>query len=388
MVEMMRRWEMSAVGRERLSLRDVPIPEPGRGEVLVKVSAVALNYRDKLAIDRGFGISSKFPFTPGSDLAGLVVAAAADANRFKVGERVISTFMPEWMDGGGLSEIGAAQACLGGDYPGVLAEYVCFPEHWFVRAPANLDDEEACTLPVAGLTAWTALTEGGGLRPGDVVVIHGTGGVALFGLQIAKAHNAKVIVITSSADKIARVRAMGADHAIDRYKEKWLEAIRRLTENRGANQVLETVGGANLGRSLNALAHQGRISVVGVLGGFDLSAPFGPLITKGATIRGVRVGHRRAMEGFVRAVEQTKLRPVIDGRYALSDLEAALSHLDSGPFGKVVVTIAGRNSQRLMHMNRPDGSLQESSSSPCKLEPTKRRSVLRVRRAPFLPLPP
>ena len=317
----MQRWEMDAIGRDRLTLKEAPIPEPEAGEVLVKVGAVSLNYRDKLVIESGMGLPLAFPYTPGSDLAGTVQAVGDGVTRFAAGDRVISTYAPGWIDG---APLGSGRVppyrTLGGVYPGVLAQYVAFPEDWFVRAPDSLDDVEGSTLPCAGLTAWFALVEKGSLHAGEIVLVEGTGGVALFGLQIAKAHGARAIVVSRSAEKLERARALGADH--------------------GADHILELVGGAHLGKAVRAAAVGGRIYQIGGLEGFEVAASAGPLMLKNVTVQGIGVGHRRALEDLVSAVDRTGLKPVIDQRYTVADLPAALDHLDRGAFGKIVVEMA------------------------------------------------
>ncbi len=253
---------------------------------------------------------------------------------------MISTFFPGWIDGRGPGSAEAPGApALGGALPGVLSEFVACPEGWLVAAPKGLDAAEAATLPCAGLTAWTALVEHGGLKAGESLLVQGTGGVALFGLQLARAHGAEVFVTSGGPDKLERARSLGATHAIDRHAEDWVAAVHRLTDGRGIDHILELVGDPHLARSLEAVAVGGRISVIGVMEGFDLSGSAGNVLMKDATIRGIRVGHRRALEDLVRAVETTGLRPVIDARYALADLPAALDHLERGAFGKVVVEI-------------------------------------------------
>ena len=217
MAETMKRWTMDAIGRDHLTLTEAPIPDPAPGEILVRVAAASLNYRDKLVIETGMGLPLAFPFVPLSDMAGTVQAVGAGVTRFKPGARVISTFSPGWIDG--LNAGTARQPpykTLGGFYPGVLSEYVAFPEDWFSAAPTTLDDAEASTLPCAALTAWFALVERGALRAGQTVIVHGTGGVALFGLQIAKAQGASVIVVSGSDEKLARAKSLGAAHGINR----------------------------------------------------------------------------------------------------------------------------------------------------------------------------
>ncbi|ALN72587.1 NAD(P)-dependent alcohol dehydrogenase [Aureimonas sp. AU20] len=340
MTAMMQRWEMDGIGPERLVLKEAPRPEAGPGEVLVKVAAVSLNYRDKLVVESGMGLSLAFPFTPGSDLAGTVQAVGQGATRFAAGDRVISTFAPGWIDA---APLGNARVppyrTLGGVYPGVLSQYVAFPEDWFVRAPETLSDAEASTLPCAGLTAWFALVERGRVQAGETVLIEGTGGVGLFGLQIAKAHGARTIVVSGSAEKLARAKALGADIGIDRSAEDWVEAVYRASDDTGADHILELVGGAHLGKAVQAAAVGGRIYQIGVIDGFEVSAPAGPLMLKGVTIQGIGVGHRRALEDLVAAVDRTGLKPVIDRTYALADLPDALRHLDRGAFGKIVIDL-------------------------------------------------
>ena len=333
----MRRWEMDSIGRDQLALREVASPEPGPGQVLVDVAAVSLNYRDKMVIETGRGLPLQFPFTPGSDLAGTVVGIGEGVTRLQIGDRVISTFTPDWRDGarGGDARTPSYRT-LGGYYPGVLADQVCFSEEWFVRAPATLSSAEVSTLPCAGLTAWFALVERGRVHAGDTVLVEGTGGVSLFGIQIAKAHGARVIV-SGSTGKLDRALALGADDGVDRRREDWVEAIYELTDDHGADHVLEIVGGAHLGQAVQVTAVGGTIHQIGALEGFEISAPVAPLLFKDIVIQGIGTGHRRALEDLVAAVDRIALKPVIDSRYALADLPSALDRLDRGPFGKIVI---------------------------------------------------
>lgn len=335
----MQRWEMDGIGREHLALREAARVAPEPGQIMVEVAAVSLNYRDKMVIETGRGLPLQFPFTPGSDLAGIVVEVGDGVTRFQVGDRVISTFAPDWRDGvrGGDARTPSYRT-LGGYYPGVLSELVCFSEEWFVAAPRSLSLVEASTLPCAGVTAWFALVERGHVRAGETVLVKGTGGVSLFGIQIAKAHGARVIV-SGSADKLDRARALGADDVVDRRRPDWVQAIYDLTDDHGADQVLEIVGGSHLGESVQVTAVGGTIHQIGALGGFDISAPAMPLMLKDINIQGIGTGHRQALENLVAAVDSAGLRPVVDSRYPLTELPAALDHLDSGPFGKIVVDV-------------------------------------------------
>jgi NADPH:quinone reductase-like Zn-dependent oxidoreductase len=337
----MKVWNLEKLGRAGLVQRQASVPEPKAGEVLVKVGAVSLNYRDKLVIETGMGLDLPQPFVPASDMAGRVVKLGAGVTRFKVGDRVIGHFMPDWIEGKrpGQADVPPYQT-LGGAYQGVLAEYVSFPADWFSASPKSLDDAEASTLPIAALTAWFALVEYGGLKAGDSVLVQGTGGVALFGLQLAKSLGAEVFVTSASDEKLARAKALGADHLVNRRAKDWVEEVYRLTDGKGVDHILEIAGGAHLGKSLQAVAVGGIISMIGVLEGFEIAGPAAPLLLKSPRIQGVSVGHRRGLEDLSRAVDATRLKPVIGRRFAFDSLPAALDHLDEGPFGKIVIDLS------------------------------------------------
>lgn len=340
MSQSMKSWRMSAVGRDHLELVEVPVPTPEPGEVLVRVHAVSLNYRDKLVIETGMGLPLDFPFTPGSDLAGEVVDLGQNVDRFEIGDPVISTFAPGWIEGRPAGDArNPPYKTLGGAHAGVLSEYVAFPQDWFVRSPESLDPVLASTLPCAGLTAWFALIERGGLRAGQTVVLQGTGGVSAFALQIAASRGARVIITSAEDEKLARAKALGADHGVNRHDEDWVAATHKLTADAGADHILEMVGGSHLNRSLEAVAVQGRISLIGVFEGFEFSGSSGLLITKSPVIQGINVGHRRALEDLVAEVDRVGLQPIVDAVYAMADLSLALDHLERGPFGKIVVSL-------------------------------------------------
>lgn len=341
MTKTMKRWTLDkiAVGAP-LNLTETAVPQPARGEVLVRVKAVSLNYRDKMVRETGMGLPIQFPFVPASDMAGVVEAVGADVTRFAAGDRVISTFHPGWIDGKPLGDArNPPYKTFGGFYPGVLSEYISVPADWLSTAPTSLDYAEASTLPCAGLTAWFALVERGKIKPGDRVLVQGTGGVALFGLQIAAAQGAEVFVTSSGPEKLERAKALGAHYGIDRNKSDWVEEVYRLTNDQGIDHIIEIAGGPNFGQSLKAVAPHGRISVIGVLEGFDITGPAAPLLLKSPTVQGIGVGHRRSLEDFVRAVDTIGLKPVIDHRYALDEVPAAFDHLDRGPFGKIVIEL-------------------------------------------------
>ena len=338
---MTQRWMIDRYGRDNLRIDHASAPQARAEDVLVKVGAVALNARDLMMLDHGMGMALQFPFTPGSDMAGAVEAVGDGVTRFQVGDRVITNFLPEWIDGrpGGSAEHPSYRT-LGGHYPGVLADYICVSEEWLVAAPASLSDAEAATLPVAGLTAWFALVEQGHIRAGDTVLIPGTGGVALFATQIATAHGADVVITSSSGAKLERAKALGARYGIDRTTTAVAAEVHRLTEGRGVDHVLDLVGGDNFAVSIEAVAPGGRVSVIGLLSGLELHAPTTPVLLKAPVIQGIVTGHRRALEDLVRAVDRIGLKPVIDRRYAFSELPEALDHMARGAFGKVVVDLA------------------------------------------------
>lgn len=324
---MARQWSMTAIGPKDFAIRTAAITEPGYDEIRVRTEAVSLNYRDKLVLETGMGLPLEYPFVPASDMAGVVEAVGPRVTRFKPGDRVISTFMPGRIEGKGLGDArNPPYRTLGGAHPGVLSDYVTFPADWFVAAPKTLDAGEASTLPCAGLTAWMALIESGKLKAGEKVLIQGTGGVALFALQIARAHG---------AEKLERLRALSADHRL--LRDGWVERLLDLTDGHGADHVLDIAGGAGFGEALNAVAVGGRVSLIGVFEGFEISGPASALLLKSPVVQGISVGSRRALEDFARAVDSIGLKPVIDRRYRFEDADKAFAHLDRGPFGKIVI---------------------------------------------------
>lgn len=333
----MNRWWLSAVGRENLRYESVPVPTPKPHDVLVEVRALTLNYHDMMVIEKGLD----FPaggLIPGSDMCGIVVATGDNVSRFVPGDRVISCYIPDWIDGDRFSPARTTvRGPLGGAHQGVFAECVCLDEEWLVHAPSSVSDAQAASLPCAGLTAWFALVEKGHLKAGDTVLVHGTGGVALSGVQIALAHGARVIVVSGSDEKIERARRLGVHVGINRNGQDWVEGVAEATKDAGADHVLETVGGANLGLSLKVTAEGGRVSLIGVFEGYEFSGGFPDLARRHLVVEGIGVGHRRGLEDLVKAVEVAGISPVIEATYALADLPAALAHLDRGPFGKIAL---------------------------------------------------
>lgn len=336
MSKQMQQWQFGPEGWASLTLAEVPVPVPSRGEALVKVKAVSLNYRELLILNDVY-LPLGGTQVLGSDMLGEVVALGADVTRVSVGDRVIGNFGGDWIDGPSPQRA----PTLGGALKGVLADYVSMPAEWLVRAPASLNDAEASTLPIAALTAWTALVENGALKPGESVLVQGTGGVALFAVQIAAALGAEVIVTSSGAGKLERAKALGAARGIDRsLTPDWEAAVLEMTGGRGVDHVLELVGGDNLARSLKASAQGGRVSLIGVIDGFSANLPLFEAIQRQVILQGVMVGHRRSLEDLVRAIDRLGLKPVIDSEFAFADVPAALERLKQGAFGKIVVRVA------------------------------------------------
>lgn len=339
----MKAWQLDRFGLDRLAEAERPVPVPGADEVLVRVGAASLNYRDLLVVEgQLLAQQPAMPFVPVSDFAGEIVAVGADVATLVPGERVMGHFWVDWIDGPAPESMARHGRSLGGPLPGALCEFVAIPAVAAVRAPARLSDAEAATLPIAPLTAWFALTETGRTGSDDIVVVQGTGGVALAGLQFARALGAQVVVTSRSADKLARIAALEPFAVIDTsVHADWPAELRRLTGGKGADHVLELVGGANVARSSEALAPQGRISMIGFLAGdtFELSAV--PLMLKRAAIHGVSVGHRRAFEAMTGFIDANAIHPVVDSTFAFADAPAAFARMAEGPVGKVVVDLSG-----------------------------------------------
>ncbi len=314
--------------------------EPGplaAHDVLVRVRAVSLNFRD-LTMARASKSRAK-PLVPTSDGAGEVVAVGSAVTRVGVGDRVAAAFFPTWL-AGGLQEEHHANA-LGGSIDGMLAELVVLPEAAWVRVPDGYSFEQAATLPCAAVTAWHALFEAAALRPGDTLLIQGTGGVSIFALQLALASGATVIATSSSADKRTRLEQMGVAHTVD-YREnlRWGDAVRAATDGRGVDVAVEVGGPGTFDQTVRALRFGGTMSILGVLTGTQGPVNTYAIFHKNLRVHGVYVGSVAMFEDLVRAIDATKIEPVIDSVFPFAEARAAYQHLDSGAhFGKVVVTV-------------------------------------------------
>jgi len=324
-------------GIDALNLATRPTPTPGHGEVLVRMRASSLNYRDLITVRDPVGRNLPYPRIPNSDGAGEVLAVGSGVTRFAPGDRVASCFFQRWEDGD-ITAHGMASA-LGGAADGVLAEEVVLSERGLVHIPEHLSFAEAATLPCAALTAWNALVEQGRLIAGETVLLIGTGGVSIFGLQIATMFGARSIILSSSDEKLERAKAMGARETVNyRTTPDWQDAVLDLTAGRGVDHVVEVGGAGTLPRSIASTRVAGHVALIGVLTGGEIN-PTG-IMRNSLRFNGIYVGSRAMFERMNRAFAVDSLRPVIDRTFAFDQAREAFHHLQAaGHFGKVVVEI-------------------------------------------------
>jgi NADPH:quinone reductase-like Zn-dependent oxidoreductase len=323
---------------DSLQLIDLPEPNVGANDVLVKIRANSMNYRELIILGGGYDRNKKLPVIPASDGAGEVVGIGENVTAFKVGDRVASTFFRDWESGKATET--QMNTALGGGVDGTLAEYVVFPEHGLVKIPEHLSYEEAATLPCAALTAWNCLKMGG-LIPGQTVLTLGTGGVSIFALQFAKLFGAKVIITSSSDEKLDRAIALGADATINyRTLPEWQDKVRHLTDGIGVDVVVEVGGAGTFERSIASACLGGYIGVIGVLSGFG-AANFTPATAffNQLRIQGIYVGSRQMFEEMNAAITKHLLKPVVDRVIPFSEAKQAYKLLESGKhFGKIVIS--------------------------------------------------
>lgn len=331
-------------GLENLQVVDRDIPSPGPGEVLVRIEASSLNFHDYLVV------TGKMPCADGripmSDGAGRVAAVGEGVTHFKEGDAVVSTYFRDWKMGnpepGALSEEASPFGVVTGEtIDGCAAEFFLAPERAFTLAPRNLTATEAATLPCAALTAWHGLVVKGGVKVGDTVLVQGTGGVSLFGLQFAKAAGARVIATSSSDEKLERLKLLGVDEVINyRGTPKWGKEVRKLTDGRGVDQVLEIGGGNNMTQSIAACRTGGHIAIIGVLAGFAGEVPTAAIMASQQRISGVQVGNHSEQRDMIRAIEINDIKPVIDRSFPLEDIAGAFRYQESQQhFGKICLEI-------------------------------------------------
>ncbi|MDR7036599.1 NADPH:quinone reductase-like Zn-dependent oxidoreductase [Methylobacterium sp. BE186] len=324
-------------GFEKVGFGERPVPEPGPGEITVRLRASSLNYHDYAVVSGMWGPSE--PRVPMSDGAGEVAAVGPGVTEFAVGDRVVSTFFPTWLDG--IPQVEGFATVPGDGVDGYARERVTAPATAFTCAPKGWDHAEAATLTTAALTAWRALHDDAGLKSGDVVLVQGTGGVSLFALQFAKAAGATVIATSSSDEKLERLRALGADHVLNyRADAAWGASAKRLTGGRGVDHVLDVGGPGTLEQAMEAVRVGGHVSVIGILTGVAGPLPLVPALVRQIRLQGVLVGSRRQQTDMIRAIDANGLRPVVDSRYPLDRLVDAFRHQESNRhFGKICIEI-------------------------------------------------
>lgn len=326
-------------GFENLRLAERPEPKAGPGQVVVRMRMASLNARDLIVPERGYGrATGELPLIPVSDGVGEVVETGEGVTRVTVGDRVCPTFFQNWIAGDPTPERFAS--ALGGPLDGVMAEYMCLSQDGVVPVPAYLSDAEAASLPCAALTAWSAIVTHGRTRAGDKLLVQGTGSVALFALVFAKLHGAHVTVISSSDEKLEKVRATGADATINYVSNPdWARASRDITADRGGyDNIIELGGAGTLPQSLRAVRPGGTLSMIGVLSGLTVEASLGPIVARQIRLQGVTVGHRDGFEAMLAAMAQHQVRPVIGAEFAFDDLKDAMRHQrDGNNFGKTII---------------------------------------------------
>jgi len=323
---------------ENVRISTQPEPKPGTGHVRLRMKASAINYRDLLVPLRGYGSRMKpLPLIMLSDGLGIVETVGEGVKSLKIGDRVCPLFFQSWINGEPNKK--RLSLSLGCELDGTMAELMVLPEEGVVPAPGHLDDMEAASLPSAAVTAWRALVTEGCVRPGDKVLVQGTGGVSLFALQFAKMLGAFVIVTSSSDEKLVRVRTMGADETINYRKiPEWGKRARAIAGGEGVDHIVEVGGQGTLSQSLRAVRTGGTISMIGVLSGGMMEIPLGPVVTRHVSLQGITVGNRDDFVKMTTAIAQHKLHPVIDRVFAFEDLHLALDYLSSGKHvGKICI---------------------------------------------------
>lgn len=333
----MRAFNLNAATDYSLVETDMPTPVPKADEVLIRMRAASLNYLDLMVAWGKFGNAAK-PFVPGTDGAGEIVETGEGVSNWAVGDRVVAGSIVDWEDG--RIATSRIQRLRGVNMPGSLAEYAVVPVTALVRVPESLSFIQAATLPIAATTAWNAIVAGN-VRPGSTVALLGTGGVSLFALQFAKAAGARVIISSSSDEKLARARALGADVTINYGSTPaWDDAVLDETGGAGADLIVETVGASTFARSLNAAALGATIYVVGFIGGMDLSIPVLPIMMKTLKIVGSQTGSTANLADATRAVAAAGIEPVIDRVFPFEETADAYRFLEkAGHFGKIAIAL-------------------------------------------------
>ena len=335
---LMNAWTTRGDGIENLRQVPVPIPAPGPGQVLMKMAAWSLNYRDLLVIDGVEGWKPPADVVPVSDGVGIVVAAGPEVTRLRIGDRISAIFLPKWRVGP-LTRENYTGPVGGPVNRGMLADYVLVDQDEAARTPASLTDAQAATLPIAAVTAWHAIGRRSRVQSEDTVLVHGTGGVALFALQFATALGARVAITSSSDTKLARARALGAAETINyRTHSNLAQRVLEWSGPGGVDHVIETIGGDNLNLSLQAIKVGGTISLIGLIAGQTANVNTYNFVTRNVTIHGIETGSREMFEELAAFIDEHGVQPVIDSTLPLDEVVNALAHLRSGKhFGKIVL---------------------------------------------------
>ncbi len=326
-------------GLDHLIAGERPDPQPGPGEVLVRLRAASLNYRDLLMVRGQYNPRQPLPLIPGSDGAGAVEAIGPGVNRVTVGDRVCPIFAQRWL--AGEPDRQRLRSTLGGPLDGTFAERIVVAQEGLVHTPAHLSDLEAACLPCAAVTAYNALVTEGGLTAGQTVLLQGTGGVSIFALQIARALGARAIITSSSEAKLERARQLGAWACLNyRQEPRWAKRVLELTGSHGVDLVVEVGGAGTLAQSLKAVRIGGRIALIGVLSGVTSELALTSILMRRVRIQGIMVGHRDSFEALNRLLEVHQIRPVIDRSFPLAEARGALEWMAGGShFGKIALSI-------------------------------------------------
>jgi len=333
----MKRIILPRFGLDALTLQETDPPRPGPHEVLVRVRANSINFRDLRVAQGLYDPKMPLPRVPLSDGAGEVAEIGPGVTRFKSGDRVAAIFMQSWITGPPTERYSAS--ALGGAIDGMLSEYVALPEDGLVRIPDSLTFEEASSLPCAAVTAWNALFHQSRLKPGETVLVQGTGGVSLFALQFAKGAGARVIATSSSDEKLAAVRELGAAATIN-YKEspEWSRTVKHLTGGAGVDHIVEVGGAGTFTQSLRAIRVGGHINMIGVLSGVSAEIPVALILQKSVQVHGIYVGSRQMFDEMNRAIELHPIKPVIDRVFPMAEIGSALAYMESARhFGKILI---------------------------------------------------
>jgi NADPH:quinone reductase-like Zn-dependent oxidoreductase len=331
----MKQFEIREFGIDNLAQTEVETPRPASGQVLVRMRAASLNYRDYMVVTGTYNPKMKRPLVPLSDGAGIVEDIGDGVTQFKKGDRVAGCFFQGWTDGPPTRE--KVKSALGGGIDGVLREFVLFPQEGLITPPSFLSDEEAATLPCAALVSWHALFEDTPAAPGETVLIQGTGGVSVFALQFAVSAGLRCVVTSGNEEKLARARQLGASETIN-YKTtpNWDEIARKLTGGEGVDRVIEVGGADTMPRSLRAVRMKGTVSVIGALSGGEPSISPLPILMSSIHVQGIYVGSRAMFQRMNRAIEIHRMKPLIDKTFDWTDIQQALRYMETQQhFGKI-----------------------------------------------------